>query len=81
MLIGPAAAAYLLTDRLGKMILYAVLIGAASSVGGYLMAYAMDASIAGCMVAAAGILFVLALLLSPKHGIVLRYVRRKYAAR
>lgn len=81
MLIVPAAAAYLLTDRLGKMILYAVLIGAASSVGGYLMAYAMDASIAGCMVAAAGILFVLALLLSPKHGIVLRYVRRKYAAR
>lgn len=81
MLIVPAAAAYLLTDRLGKMILYAVLIGAASSVGGYLMAYAMDASIAGCMVAAAGILFLLALLLSPKHGIVLRYVRRKYAAR
>ncbi|WP_342552709.1 metal ABC transporter permease [Paenibacillus sp. FSL R7-0652] len=81
MLIVPAAAAYLLTDRLGQMILYAVLIGAASSVGGYLMAYAMDASIAGCMVAAAGILFVLALLLSPKHGIVFRYVRRKYAAR
>lgn len=81
MLIVPAAAAYLLTDRLGRMILYAVLIGAASSVGGYLMAYAMDASIAGCMVAAAGILFVLALLLSPKHGIVFRYVRRKYAAR
>ncbi|MBB6020835.1 manganese/zinc/iron transport system permease protein [Paenibacillus sp. JGP012] len=81
MLIVPAAAAYLLTDQLGKMIVYAVLIGAASSVGGYLMAYVMDASIAGCMVAVAGILFVLALLLSPKHGIVLRYVRRKYAAR
>nr|WP_145405400.1 metal ABC transporter permease [Paenibacillus xylanexedens] len=81
MLIVPAAAAYLLTDQLGKMIVYAVLIGAASSVGGYLMAYVMDASIAGCMVAVAGILFVLALLLSPKHGIVLRYVRRKYVAR
>ncbi|PZT56529.1 metal ABC transporter permease [Paenibacillus silvae] len=81
MLIVPAAAAYLLTDQLGKMIVYAVLIGAASSVGGYLMAYVLDASIAGCMVAVAGILFVLALLLSPKQGIVLRYVRRKYAAR
>ncbi|GGH62215.1 manganese transport system membrane protein MntD [Paenibacillus silvae] len=81
MLIVPAAAAYLLTDQLGKMIVYAVLIGVASSVGGYLMAYVMDASIAGCMVAVAGILFVLALLLSPKHGIVLRYVRRKYVAR
>lgn len=81
MLIVPAAAAYLLTDRLGKMILYAVLIGATSSVGGYIMAYALDASIAGCMVAVAGILFVLALLLSPKHGIVFRYARRKFAAR
>lgn len=81
MLIVPAATAYLLTDRLGKMILYAVLIGAASSVGGYIMAYALDASIAGCMVAFAGVLFVLALLLSPKHGIVFRYARRKFAAR
>ncbi|KOY14029.1 metal ABC transporter permease [Paenibacillus xylanivorans] len=81
MLIVPAATAYLLTDRLGKMILYSVLVGAASSVGGYIMAYALDASIAGCMVAVAGILFVLALLLSPKHGIVFRYARRKFAAR
>ena len=81
MLIVPAATAYLLTDRLGKMILYAVLIGAASSVGGYIMAYALDVSIAGCMVAVAEILFVLALLLSPKHGIVFRYARRKFAAR
>ncbi|MGF9700083.1 metal ABC transporter permease [Paenibacillus sp. MABNR03] len=81
MLIVPAATAYLLTDRLGKMILYSVLVGAASSVGGYIMAYALDASIAGCMVAAAGILFVLALLLSPKHGIIFRYARRKLAAR
>ncbi|WFA85105.1 metal ABC transporter permease [Paenibacillus amylolyticus] len=81
MLIVPAATAYLLTDSLGKMILYAVLIGAASSVGGYIMAYVLDASIAGCMVAVAGILFVLALLLSPKHGIVFRYARRKFAAR
>ncbi|WP_145408715.1 metal ABC transporter permease [Paenibacillus xylanexedens] len=81
MLIVPAATAYLLTDRLGKMILYSVLVGAASSVGGYIMAYMLDASIAGCMVAIAGILFVLALLLSPKHGIILRYARRKFATR
>ncbi|MCG7379987.1 metal ABC transporter permease [Paenibacillus sp. ACRSA] len=81
MLIVPAATAYLLTDRLGKMILYSVLVGAASSVGGYIMAYMLDASIAGCMVAVAGILFVLALLLSPKHGIIFRYARRKFATR
>jgi len=80
MLIVPAATAYLLTDRLGRMIAYSVVIGAAASIGGYVMAFVWDASIAGCMVAAAGILFVLAFLLSPRHGIVFRYARRRSAA-
>lgn len=75
MLIVPAATAYLLTDRLGRMIAYSVLLGVASSVLGYFAAEATDASIAGCMVVAAGALFVLAFLFGPRQGVVLKLLR------
>lgn len=77
MLIVPAATAYLLTERLGIMILYSVLIGVASSAIGYFIADAMDASIAGCMVTVAGALFVLAFLFSPSHGVVRKLLRQR----
>ncbi|MEF3303626.1 metal ABC transporter permease [Paenibacillus sp. GYB003] len=77
MLIVPAATAYLLTERLGVMIVYSVAIGVASSVIGYFAADATDASIAGCMVAAAGALFVLAFLFSPTHGVVVKRLRQR----
>jgi manganese/zinc/iron transport system permease protein len=75
MLVVPPATAYLLTERLSRMILYSVLIGVFSSVVGYYASSALDASIAGCMISAAGFLFVLALLFSPSHGIVVRKFR------
>lgn len=81
MLIVPAATAYLLTDRLGIMLTYSVLIGAASSVAGYYMAFLLDASIAGCMVASAGGLFVLAFLFSPLHGVLVRRFLRGRGSR
>lgn len=72
MLVGPAATAYLLTDRLFRMVLIAVGVGAAASAGGYLLARLWDASIAGCMAVAIGVLFALAALFSPRHGVVTR---------
>jgi manganese/zinc/iron transport system permease protein len=81
MLIIPAATAYLLTDRLGMMILLSVGVGIASTFVGYGAAVIIDASIAGCIVCAAGILFVLAFLFSPSHGFVAKKLRlRKLAA-
>lgn len=77
MLIIPASAAYLLTDRLSVMIGYSVLIGAISAAGGYYAAKWLDASIAGCMVAVAGLLFLLALMFSPKHGVIARFGRKQ----
>ncbi|WP_059049462.1 metal ABC transporter permease [Paenibacillus senegalimassiliensis] len=77
MLIIPAATAYLLTDRLSMMIVYSVLIGAISATGGYYAAKWLDASIAGAMVTVAGILFVLAFILSPSHGLVARLGKRR----
>ncbi len=77
MLIVPASTAYLLTDRLSVMLIYSVLIGAASSIGGYYAAKWLDASIAGSMITVAGLLFVLAFVFSPLHGLVARYHKRR----
>ncbi|MNJ41478.1 Manganese transport system membrane protein MntB [compost metagenome] len=77
MLIVPASTAYLLTDRLSMMLLYSVLIGALSSAGGYYFAKWLDASIAGSMISAAGLLFLLAFLFSPLHGLVARLSKRR----
>ncbi|MEK5477741.1 metal ABC transporter permease [Paenibacillus sp. FSL R5-0407] len=77
MLIVPASTAYLMTDRLSVMLLYSVLIGAVSSAGGYYAAKWLDASIAGSMITVAGLLFVLAFVFSPLHGLVARYQKRR----
>lgn len=77
MLIVPASTAYLLTDRLGMMIVLSVAAGIANTCLGYAAAIVLDASIAGCMVCAAGILFLLALLFSPAHGVVMRKLRQR----
>ncbi|USB31908.1 metal ABC transporter permease [Paenibacillus sp. YPG26] len=72
MLVVPPAAAYLITDKLNHMIFYSVIIGIFSSITGYYLAQWLDASIAGCMISMAGIFFVLALLFSPRHGVIMR---------
>ncbi|WP_141500157.1 metal ABC transporter permease [Paenibacillus luteus] len=80
LLIIPASTAYLLTDRLGLMIALSVAVGVASTFLGYGTAVLLDASIAGCMVCAAGFLFVLAFLFSPSQGIIIKKLRiRKLA--
>ncbi|MFD2117727.1 metal ABC transporter permease [Paenibacillus yanchengensis] len=81
LLIVPASTAYLLTDKLGWMIGLSVVVGVASTCIGYVAASLLDASIAGSMVCAAGIIFALTFLFSPKHGVLVRKWRqRKMAA-
>jgi manganese/zinc/iron transport system permease protein len=77
MLVVPPATAYLLTDRLGWMIGLAVALGVTAAWGGYGLARWLDASIAGAMAAVAGLLFLLALLLSPRHGVLARLLRER----
>ncbi|REK74612.1 metal ABC transporter permease [Paenibacillus paeoniae] len=80
MLIIPASTAYLLTDKLGSMILISVAVGVASTILGYGVSVVLDASIAGCMVCAAGLLFIMAFLFSPSHGLVIRKLRQRSLA-
>jgi manganese/zinc/iron transport system permease protein len=76
MLVVPGATAYLLTERLGRMIALAMIFGAASAVVGYALARTVDGSIAGAMATASGGFFALAFLFSPRQGLVARFVAR-----
>lgn len=75
MLVVPPAAAYLLTDRLGRMLLYSVGLGIFSALGGYWLAHWWDASIAGAMALVSGLVFLLAFVLSPHYGLLARFLR------
>ncbi len=77
MLITPAATAYLLTDRMHRMLVYAALIGAASA------AFGAGVSFLGArlptgpfMVLAAAFFFLLAFFFAPRRGLVVRAWRR-----
>ncbi|MCL4693661.1 MAG: metal ABC transporter permease [Candidatus Hydrogenedentes bacterium] len=77
LLIVPPNTAYLLTDRLSRMLVIAVLLGIASSVGGYWLAKGLDSSTSAAIAVVSGIFFVLAALFSPSHGVVPRYIRQR----
>ncbi|MDE0043289.1 MAG: metal ABC transporter permease, partial [Candidatus Poribacteria bacterium] len=69
LMIAPPVTAYLLTNRLSRMIGLSGLIGVASAVAGYWFAHHQDASIAGSMGLMTGIIFGLTLLFAPNRGI------------
>lgn len=75
-MIVPPAAAYLLSDRLGRVIGLSAGIGALSAVLGYWTARWLDASIAGAMAAAAGTIFLAVFLTAPERGLVALARRR-----
>jgi manganese/zinc/iron transport system permease protein len=77
MMAVPPATAYLLTDDLKTMLFLSVGCGVLSAVGGYWVAVWLDVSTAGAMSVVTGILFALALLLSPRHGVISRMVARR----
>ncbi|WP_246018413.1 metal ABC transporter permease [Pelagibacterium montanilacus] len=73
--IVPPAAAYLLTDRLSRMLAIGCAIAVVSAVGGYWLALAFNVSIAGMMAVMTGLCFMLALAFGPRHGILARLLR------
>ena len=84
MFIVPPAAAYMLTDRLGWMIAISVVLAAVSAVLGHVGALVVPAvfgyrstTTAGMMAVAAGVLFLLAAALGPRHGILVKLVRQR----
>lgn len=75
MLIVPPATAHLLTDRLPWMIVVAVTIGILSAILGYVGDVLWQSNVAGTAAVAAGLLFALALIFSPRYGLLARLVQ------
>jgi manganese/zinc/iron transport system permease protein len=75
----PPNAAYMLTDRLWLMVVLANVFGIASAVIGYGVATVIDGSIAGAMATTAGALFALTVLLSPRHGVLAKWIAQRRA--
>ncbi|SDX45876.1 metal ABC transporter permease [Roseicitreum antarcticum] len=75
--IVPPATAFLLTRRLGVMVLLAVGFGVASSAAGYALAVAWDVSIGGMMASMTGVFFTAALLFAPRDGLIAQTLHRR----
>ncbi|QSF50455.1 metal ABC transporter permease [Thermosynechococcus sp. TA-1] len=69
MLITPGATAYLLSDRFGIMVLIALAVGGLGSLLGTYLSYYLDASTGGCIVVLQTVIFLLAMIFAPKHGL------------
>jgi manganese/zinc/iron transport system permease protein len=72
----PAAAAYLLTERLWQMFAIAPALSVAASAIGYEVARLLDISISAAMVSVLFACFALIWLLSPRHGLLSALIRR-----
>ncbi len=77
LLITPAAAARLLTDRLGLMMLVAPIIGAGSALVGLYLSWSLDLPAGGTIVLVATVVFLATWLLAPRHGLIAKYLRRR----
>ncbi len=74
LLIIPGATAFLLTERFGRMLVIAPVTAAASAVTGIYLSYWLDVASGGMIVLVQGVLFALAFLFAPRHGVVSRLV-------
>jgi len=69
MLVTPGATAYLLTDRFSKMLIIATLTGALCGLLGAYASYFINGSTGGCIVVLQTLIFLIALIFAPKHGL------------
>lgn len=81
LLITPPAAARLLTDRLGLMMLLAPLIGGGSALVGLYLSWSYDLPVGGTIVLVATAVFLLAWVFAPRHGLLARRWRDLAARR
>jgi len=72
LMVGPAAAAWLLTDRLALLLPLAAGLGSVAALSGYWLARWLDASIAGAMAVCVGLVFLVVLTFAPRRGLLAR---------
>jgi len=75
LLITPAATAYLLSDRLDKMMLLAAFFGVTSVVGGLYLCVWLDSSGGGAIMLFCTLQFLVVLIVAPKYGLFSRWIQ------
>ena len=78
---GPPATAYLMTDRLSRMLILSAIIGSVNAVSGYWVASLFDVSIAGSIATMTLLIFGLVFLMVPNRGLIAiahRHARQKW---
>jgi len=87
MLVVPPAAAYMLTDKLSRMVVLSMVLAAAAAVLGHVAAMVVprwfgyrSTTTASMMAVMAGVILFLAVAFSPRHGVLVRLVRRRLLA-
>ena len=75
LLITPAATAYLLSDRLDKMMWLAALFGLTSVVGGLYLCVWLDSAGGGAIMLFCTLQFLVVLAVAPKYGLLARWLR------
>jgi manganese/iron transport system permease protein len=73
MLIAPGATAYLLTNSFERMLAIAVAVAVGSAVLGTIASFHINAATGACIVLVQAMVFGLAFLLAPKHGLLWRH--------
>jgi len=69
LVVTPGATAYLLTDRFPRLLLIAVTIGSVTSFLGAWSSYFLDGATGGVIVVAQTLVFLVAFVFAPKHGL------------
>ncbi|AKE59750.1 iron/manganese ABC transporter permease subunit SitC [Citrobacter farmeri] len=79
LVVTPGATAWLLTDRFPRLLIIAVAIGSVTSFFGAWLSYWLDGATGGIIVVLQTLLFLLAFVFAPKHGLLAnrRRARRK----
>ena len=77
LLITPAATAYLLSDRLDKMMILAALFGVTSVIGGLYLCVWLDSSGGGAIMLFCTLQFLVVLTVAPKYGLLSRWIRMR----
>lgn len=77
MVITPGATAYLLTDRFERLLVLATLIGFSTATLGAYLSYYFNGVMGAMIVVFQTLIFLMAFLFAPKHGLIAQYRQRK----
>jgi ABC-type Mn2+/Zn2+ transport system permease subunit len=77
LLITPAATAYLLSDRLDKMMMLAALFGVTSVIGGLYLCVWLDSAGGGAIMLFCTLQFLVVFIVAPKYGLLSRWIRMR----